>query len=487
MRVDGRHARLAGSVSLAAALSNIVDSQQFVDFGAHRGRRPRDIALGSGPAAQGSKSMSYKGHDLDLRPAGAQHEATGVGNGPDRAKREPVNVTLNVLDCFNAAFDAARVHGAREVRLEHLLHALTRVPAASVALSDLGIRVEELRRQTAMAIAAEPAGAFADGAGGPVASAPFEAVLRRAAGEAGRRGSAATLPDVLRALLESPAAMLLRQSGDAQRLDRWREETGRQALTLASLPSAGRAAEPAPAAADAVLRRLGALEAALSELQAGLAADRGAMGDVLRDLRTEVAALRTARTMPADPAQQATAEGGLTQLREDAERRWSAAIERQQALEASLRAQAEKAEEIRKSSHDVMGAIHDALVKLGARQDELSVSLAAWREETSGDLGIISSRVDRLDQAAHDRLGQLSDDVAALRPKRGVDTRHLGENLKRWAYGTRSAIATTWREGLPRDRLARYRLKYRLPKYQWPRALRRRAAAPPDPDAGEPS
>jgi hypothetical protein len=308
-------------------------------------------------------------------------------------------------------------------------------------------------------------------------------VLRRAAGEAARRGSAATLPDLLRALLESPAAMVLKQLGDAHRLDRWREESGRQSLAMAALPVADRATGPAPAAADAVLRRLGALEAALSELQAGLAADRGAMGDVLRDLRTEVAALRTARTMPADPAPPAIMEGSLAQLREEAERRWAAVIERQQALEASLRAQMEKAEEARKSTHDVLGAIRDALLKLGANQDELGRNLALWREETCGDLGIISSRVDQLDQSAHDRLSQLSDDVAALRPRNGLDTRQLGENLKRWAHGTGGVIVSTWRKGLPKYRLPRYQLKYRLPKYQWPRALRRGAAAPVDPDA----
>jgi hypothetical protein len=192
--------------------------------------------------------------------------------------------------------------------------------------------------------------------------------------------------------------------------------------------------------------------------------------------------------MPADPVQSLTVEAGLAPLREDAERRWTLATERQEALEASLRAQMEKVEEARKSSHDVLGAIHDALLKLGARQDELGRNLAAWREETSGDLGIISSRVDRLDHAAHDRLSQLSDDVAALRPRNGLDTRQLGENLKRWAHGTGSAIATTWRKGLPRYRLSKYQLryrlpKYRLPKYQWPRSLRRGAAAPPDPDA----
>jgi ATP-dependent Clp protease ATP-binding subunit ClpA len=404
--------------------------------------------------------MSYKGHDLDLRPVSAgptrvetasePPRAGEAGGSRDRARREPVAVALTVLDCCNAAFDVARVHGAREVRLEHLLHALTRAPAAGAVLDEVGIRADQLRRQTAMAIAAEAPGASADTAGAPVASAPFEALLRRAAGEAAKRQSAATLQDILRALLDSPVAMLLRQAADPQRLAGWRAAASRQAPSaVAPLP-----ADPALTVPDAVTTRLGELEAALQSLRAGLAADRAAMSDILRDLRTELAALRASRASEGAAAPRAPAdsaiEASLQHLREEAERRWAQATERHQALEASVRAQMEKSDEARKSNHDVLSAIYDALLKLGTNQHELGEHFSAWRTETSGDLGIISSRVDQLDQAALDMLGQLSDDLHALqRRKRGPDSAQLRENLKRWLQGTGSSLATNWRKRLP--------------------------------------
>lgn len=473
--------------------------------------------------------MSYKGHDLDLRLADAgplpEEMSRAPGQSAEAGARpsQPMAVDPILLDCCNAAFEVARVHGAREIRLEHLLHTLTRVPAASAVLEDLGIRVDQLRRQTAVAIAAEPPGAPADADSTPAASAPFEEVLRRAAGEARKERSAATLPDVLRALLESPAAILLRQAGDPQRLARWREETSRKAAPPAAItpaappPAAGIAADPVPAIGDAVLKRLDALEASFQSLQASLAADRAAMSDALRDLRTELATLRASppsagdatprsaldetieaklgelgraatafsersagidRLLAGNPWEEvrarveavegrvasgnaaglatlsapvadllAQAEANLQHLREETERQWAAATERQQALEASVRAQMEKADEARKSNHDVLSAIYDALLKLGTNQHELGEHFNAWRSETSGDLGIISSRVDQLDHAALDMLSQLSDDLHALQQKNGVEGARLSENLKRWLHGTSNILATTWRKG----------------------------------------
>ncbi len=446
--------------------------------------------------------ISYKGHDLDLRPvsAGLSGEEVGrepartgdPGAGRDRARREPVAVALIVLDCCNAAFEIARVHGAREVRLEHLLHALTRVPTASAMLEELGIRVDQLRRQTAVAIAAEPPGASADAGGGvPVASAPFEALLRRAAGEAGKRQSAATLQDILRALLDSPVAMLLRQATDPQRLAGWRKDASRQPLSaVAPLPD-DRTGAPATSTPEAATGRLGALETAFHSLQAGFASDRTTMSDVLRDLRAELAALRASRASPGDAAPGAVPDGAIEaklgdlgramallaerltaldrqlagapweemrvrleavegRLREETERHWAGAEERQQALEASVHAQIERADEGRKGYHDVLGAIYDALLKLGTNQDELGKHFTMWRTETSGDLGIISSRVDQLDHAALDMLGQLSEDLNTLqRNKSPEGMRRLRENLRRWLDGTRGMLTTDWRKRLP--------------------------------------
>ena len=117
--------------------------------------------------------MAYKGNDLDLRPArpsapareapgAAERAAAAAGARP--ASADPIPVDDAVLACCNCAYDVARFHGSEDVRLEHLLHALTRVGAAAELLAELEIRVDTLRRETAVAIAAEmPAGLVACG------------------------------------------------------------------------------------------------------------------------------------------------------------------------------------------------------------------------------------------------------------------------------------------------------------------------------------
>ena len=181
--------------------------------------------------------MAYKGNDLDLRPArqsapareapGASERAANAA-GARPASADPIPVDDTVLACCNCAYDVARFHGSEDVRLEHLLHALTRVGAAAEVLAELGIRVDTLRRETAVAIAAEmPAGALADH-GTPHASVAFQDVLRRAADQAAKRSAPAGLPDLLRTVLGggpgSPAAtLLMRAAADPQRLERWRD------------------------------------------------------------------------------------------------------------------------------------------------------------------------------------------------------------------------------------------------------------------------
>ena len=185
--------------------------------------------------------MAYKGNDLDLRllrPSVHAWEAPDRTRGPPLRERScgaagehganPIAVDDNVLACCNAAFDVARFHASQDVRLEHLLHALTRVGVAVELLTDLGIRVDMLRRETAVAIAAEmPAGPVEDDRM-PHASTAFEDVLRRAADQAAKRHVPAGLHDLLRTMLGggagSPsAALLMRAAADPQRLERWRD------------------------------------------------------------------------------------------------------------------------------------------------------------------------------------------------------------------------------------------------------------------------
>jgi len=136
--------------------------------------------------------MSYKGMDLNLRSSRAWPgrepgiDDTGANGGwshPGRAAQEPIQVDDHVEACCNSAYDAAQFHGAAEVRLEHLLYAMTRVRAAAELMEQLSIRAGQVRQETAVAIASV---APSHAEGGPRTSMEMEEILRRAAAFAGR-------------------------------------------------------------------------------------------------------------------------------------------------------------------------------------------------------------------------------------------------------------------------------------------------------------
>jgi Clp amino terminal domain, pathogenicity island component len=461
--------------------------------------------------------MTYKGNDLDLRPprlspvareapgeagrtanaAGAQSATSGAG---------PIPVDDAVLACCNCAYDVARFHSSEDVRLEHLLHALTRVGAAAEVLTELGIRLDALRRETAVAIASDmPAGPIGEHAT-PHASAAFEDVLRRAADQAARRRAPADLHDLLRTVLSggpgSPATALLTQAAaDPQRLERWRDAPLRAALNAGAQEVA---AEP-----NELLGRLDHMEAALRALQAEVAADRQAIGDLLRDVQSGLQALRSdsVHTPAVDPLLEAklgdlgramgtlseriagidkltagegwqelrtlvqTVEGrvgtqtldianrvadalserlarteaGLQQLQEESARHWSSGGERQIALEASVRAQLQGAEDAGKTHERDLGEIYQALVKLGANQQTLGDNFTAWRIESGGDIGIVSNRLQQVEQTMLDLLGHLGAELQALRHE-GHASGGRRNGFKRWLYGTGNVFAAGWRD-----------------------------------------
>lgn len=174
--------------------------------------------------------MAYHGEDLDLRTpqtwsippsdlaGGAEPYANGSRGRAGYNRAAPIFVDDIVLSCSNHAFDVAVAHRAGEVRLEHLLHALTRVDGASNALEARGIRVAGLRRESATIIAGEiPLGLGASDRR-PRRSDDFELALRTASSIAGRRNAPANVDDLLDAMLDMPSdipgiALLARHGG----------------------------------------------------------------------------------------------------------------------------------------------------------------------------------------------------------------------------------------------------------------------------------
>ncbi|MCB1519620.1 MAG: hypothetical protein KDJ37_03485 [Hyphomicrobiaceae bacterium] len=166
--------------------------------------------------------MGYRGQDLDLRtpqtwraspgdfaggmtglPAGGGHALNGPrarhGYGSDEI---PIWVDDTLLACCNHAFDVALAHRAAEVRLEHLVHALTRIEDAADVLDAAGIQSATLRRETATLIASEIPVAISNGSGTPPRADAFEEVLRIAAAHAYQRNAPATVEDLLYVFLE---------------------------------------------------------------------------------------------------------------------------------------------------------------------------------------------------------------------------------------------------------------------------------------------
>ncbi len=289
--------------------------------------------------------MTYRGEDLDLRAFGtrpsreALSQVDGSLNGTRQrapatngSRGEPLYVDETVLACCNHAFDIAQAHGASEVRLEHLVHALTRVEAAAEILEQRGIREAHLRRESAAVIASEIPVGLAHSHAAPRSSVELEDVLRRSSELSRRRDATATVHDLLWVLVnydrEIPAiALLLRHATDWQKWD-WphQQDARRDAQRPAYYPDRRGYADPTPAPPpprqrtvetmaathqsqqppmqtavyerpssadfDPVFNRLDQMDLALRKMQSDMSNDRRALTDLLRDVQRDIVSNR---------------------------------------------------------------------------------------------------------------------------------------------------------------------------------------------------
>ena len=162
--------------------------------------------------------MTYKGDDLDLRtPSGGTRGAFQAPPGAatpsasnswlsralaEADESQPVWVDDTTLAVCNQAFDLAVILGAPEVGLEHVVHAMTQIEAASDILYDHNIHVSTLRRESTAIIMEDFPVSRGDGKSSPLKSAEFEGLLYRAADKAYARRSPVTIEDILDTLFD---------------------------------------------------------------------------------------------------------------------------------------------------------------------------------------------------------------------------------------------------------------------------------------------
>jgi hypothetical protein len=111
-----------------------------------------------------------------------------------------------------------------------------------------------------------------------------------------------------------------------------------------------------------------------------------------------------------------------------------------------VRAQLQGAEEAGKTHARDLGEIYQALVKLGANQQTLGDNFTAWRIESGGDIGIVSNRVQQLEQTMLDLLGHFGSELQALRQESHDSAGGRRNGFKRWLYGTGNVFGASWRD-----------------------------------------
>ena len=401
--------------------------------------------------------MAYKGMDLNLRsgrprPGREPGIDDGSANGgawshPTRGALEPIHVDEQVEACCNSAYDAAQFHSAAEVRLDHLLHAMTRVKASAELMEQLSIRTGQVRQETAVAIASV---APSHAEGGPRTSMEMEEILRRAAAFAGERKAPATVADLLRAVLglgrKAPTtALLMRAATDPASVERWRDEPRRDASQGLSVDASSRAGAARSNVADALFKRLDSMEALLRAMQADMASERQAIMEALtqRDEPLPTTGIEqvqaVATELEAKLSEQITALG--EHLSERLGERLSA-IDQQPASDSeSLAYMGARLDLIEKQlarhGQEVTEAVSTTLLEHlikteeGKKAEESTATAGVGPDKLEAIEANIESHLQRSDEAAKMHENSLAEIYEAL-VKLGTNQQTLASNLNTW-------------------------------------------------------
>ena len=236
-----------------------------------------------------------------------------------------------VLACCHHAHEVAKAHGAREVMLEHLIHALVRVPEASQVLQDRGINVESLKRESAAVISSEIPVDHTTMVAQLRASKDFNTVMHLAAAAASRRderqlGARDLLDALLRFDPKSRVVRMIRRHAIEGEMDepvdpltevksvieRYAGEQRDLRLAINELRNAQ--SGQASAAVSGLEDRLRGMERSLNALLSEAASERAAFTDRLKGFHDTLSAHRNDTRAVADRMQSmermASAGGG---------------------------------------------------------------------------------------------------------------------------------------------------------------------------------
>ena len=406
--------------------------------------------------------MAYRGEDLDLRtpqtwgggPAelggGADLQAAQNGNR-GLYRNGPILVDEQLLACCNQAYEVAVANRAAEVRVEHLLHAMTRIDQAFGALEARGIRAAALRRETATVVGSDIPAAPANVMTAPRRSEELADVLRRAAQLAARHNAAAGVEDVIVVLLdyrgEFPSADLLARFASRSYTVRevaeplppltratfdGRYSSGYGQRPLLEPPRSYRA-EINGTPTDALQNsRIDALEQMLRALSQDFSNERHIIAGLVRDLTRET------QTHQDDQSRRQTTlldrigtlEDAMTQTR-PAPGQDTGLVDKLESIEAALELRLQEMSQswsvLSKRLQDLEGAVRGQSAAGGASIDDIrrAVDLTPLANRLDIIEEAVLSREPSTDHALHERLGKFETEIGRVLASGGGDTGRL--------------------------------------------------------------
>ena len=257
--------------------------------------------------------MTYRGEDLDLRTPQARGATGGFPSEAGLGRHDgPIWVDDTVLACCNHAYEVALAHRSAEVRLEHLLHAMTRIDPAAQVLESQGIRELALRRETATVIASDIPVGLPNGKARPRRSEELELVLRKASQIASSHEAPASVKDLLHVMTDIEPGLrgldlLQRHIGRASGYGaepRYASYDAPQRESVRMVPAyyVNEASMPRPTPTDNVQNtRLDNLEQMMRALSNDMANERESVTELLHGLQNDVRSGRLAGSSGLSP------------------------------------------------------------------------------------------------------------------------------------------------------------------------------------------
>jgi len=407
--------------------------------------------------------MSYRGRDLDLRTPERSPQAS------EQLPPDALLVDEAVLACCNHGYDLALAHRAREVRLEHLLNAMTRTDAAVAVLAAHGVDVAGLRHDAANLIASDETIVPGNERISPRRSQLLADILHAAAERARSRNSPVAIADILGSILElnseQPGVVMLKRNasgwpprgagephrseplpplgGGAYQADpRYLQgEPPREWMRVAPPPAAYyqapppgyyvAEAQPVPASGnltDAVQNsRLDQMERTIRELSGELLAERRAFSQLVGELRSDVTGHTdsTTRMRGGIDDRLAAVERSVDAKFADIARGWTVLGERLQSLEQAV------------MTDRGVGGVPAGLVERLQGIENIGAALTAFSERLAGleraqarqagnaavDLQPIVELLEGLEQTVTRRASEAVDLAPVLEPLQAIEAR----------------------------------------------------------------